>query len=632
MTATPTTAGAAQTDPVQTPPRRFIPPGESNRRWGLVFVSVALALLIGWMYDNFLSVDNGKSIALNVSALLIATVGATALLIGGYVDLSIGSQYGLISVLVAFTARDTQSTVAALVVGIGTGILLGSINGVLVLRLPVSPIIATLATMLIFRGLAYAISNAEGIFGFPAEFTALGQDRIATIPVPVIISVVVLAVGGLILTRTVTGLRIYAIGGNPEAARLRGISVSRYTVGLYATTGVAMGIVAILTTARLGSGNANIGNQFELDVLTAVILGGVAFNGGAGRLTGVLAGVATIGIINASLVFAGLEAWYQDIAKGSVLLLALAADQWSSFRSSRARLGGSVSPAAVAPAGSVQPLDRGTYRPQQSVGERREVLRADGLRVSYGSVRALRDGSLTVDAGEIVCLVGDNGAGKSSLIKVLSGAVRPMAGTVSVQGRPCSFDDPADARRAGIETVFQDLALCQNLGVAHNLVLGSEPRRRWLGILPVRDDQAAQRTSTERLARLGITIDDLARPVQRLSGGQRQSVAIARVLGADVRVVILDEPTAALGVKQTRNVLAAVRAAAEHGAGVLLITHDVETVFAIADRIVVLRLGAVVHDSPAEELDSIALVHLMAGLSVDSAGATGDTPAVKTAM
>jgi ribose/xylose/arabinose/galactoside ABC-type transport system permease subunit/ABC-type branched-subunit amino acid transport system ATPase component len=628
MTVAPATAEAAPARPAPGPVlRRFIPPGESNRRWGLIFVSVALALLVGQLYDNFLAVDNGKSIALNVSALLIATIGATALLVAGYVDLSIGSQYGLISVLVAFTARDTGSTALALLVGVLAGLLLGAFNGLLVLRLPVSPIIATLATLLIFRGVAYALSNAEGIFGFSDSFTAIGQGRIATIPVPVIVAVVLFALGGLVLTRTVVGLRVYAIGGNAQAARLRGVRVSRYTVGLYAVSGMTIGIVAILTTSRLGSGNANIGNQFELDVLTAVILGGVAFNGGAGRLTGVLAGVATIGILNASLVFAGLEAWYQDIAKGGVLLLALVADQWSSFRTSRSRGGGTPGPASPGSPGRVEPLDRGTYRPRRAEPERREVLRAEGLQLSYGSVRALRDGSLTLHAGEVVCLVGDNGAGKSSLIKILSGAARPAAGTVTVAGETCSFDDPAEARRAGIETVYQDLALCQNLGVAHNLVLGAEPRRRRLGLLPLRDDLTAQRVSTDRLASLGVTIDDLARPVQRLSGGQRQSVAIARVLGTQVKVVILDEPTAALGVKQTRNVLAAVRAAAEQGAAVLLITHDVETVFAIADRIVVLRLGEVVHDGPADGLDDIALVHLMAGLSAEPAGGSAATRA-----
>jgi ribose transport system permease protein/ribose transport system ATP-binding protein len=602
-------------------PRRFLPPGESNRRWGLIFVSVVLALVVGQLYDNFLAVDNGKSIALNVSALLIATIGATALLIAGFVDLSIGSQYGLISVLVAFTARDTQSTALALLVGIAAGLLLGSVNGVLVLKLPVSPIIATLATLLVFRGVAYALSNAEGIFGFPDSFTAIGQGRIATIPVPVIVAAVLFTLGGLVVSRTVPGLRVYAIGGNAQAARLRGVNVSRYTIGLYAASGMMIGVIAILTTSRLGSGNANIGNQFELDVLTAVILGGVAFNGGAGRFTGVLAGVATIGILNASLIFVGLQAWYQDIAKGSVLLLALVADQWSSRRTFGWSGSGSGPPEPV-PSGTpegVEPLGRGAYRPRAADREGQEMLRADGLQLSYGSVRALRDGSLTMHAGEVVCLVGDNGAGKSSLIKILSGAARPNAGTVTVAGQPCSFGDPADARRAGIETVYQDLALCQNLGVAHNLVLGAEPRRRRLGVVRVRDDVVAQRVSAERLASLGVAIDDLARPVQRLSGGQRQSVAIARVLGSRVKVVILDEPTAALGVKQTRNVLAAVRAAAEQGAAVLLISHDVETVFAIADRIVVLRLGTVVHDGPADALDDLRLVHLMAGLGVEPA-------------
>jgi ribose/xylose/arabinose/galactoside ABC-type transport system permease subunit/ABC-type multidrug transport system ATPase subunit len=594
---------------------RHLAPGEPNKRLGLLVVCAGLLLLLGTRYGNFLTWDNGKSMALSVSAMLIATVGATALLIAGYVDLSIGSMYGLISVLVGFVARDTQSLALAVAVGLLAGLSLGAANGLLVRYLPVSPIIATLATLLVFRGIAYALTNAEAVFGFPDAFIGLGRNRLLTIPTPIVVAAVLFVAGAFLLTRTVTGLRIFAIGGNREAARARGVNLARYEVGLYAVNGMLIGVVAILTTARLGSGNANIGTQFELDVLTAVILGGIAFNGGSGRPSGVLAGVATIGIVNAGLVFAGFQSWYQDIAKGLVLLLALAGDQLSARRG-RGRPS-REEPATAAPGGDVQEppaLGRGAFRARRRPADPTEVVRAEGLRLSYGSVRALRDGTLRAHAGEVVCLVGDNGAGKSTLIRILSGAARPDGGTVTYLGEQRRFGDPGDARAAGIETVYQDLALCPNLGVAHNLVLGDEPRRRWLGVVPVRDDAEACRRSSERLARLGVDVPDVARPVRYLSGGQRQSVAIGRAIGRDVRLVILDEPTAALGVRQTRKVLNVVRAAAEAGAAVILISHDVDTVFAIADRVVVLRLGSVVYDGPADDLSNIDLVHLMAGI------------------
>jgi ABC-type sugar transport system ATPase subunit len=231
---------------------------------------------------------------------------------------------------------------------------------------------------------------------------------------------------------------------------------------------------------------------------------------------------------------------------------------------------------------------------------------------------ALEDASLEVRAGEIVCLLGDNGAGKSTLIKVVSGAVRPSEGGMWLDGEEISLSSPHDARARGIETVFQDLALCPNLGVAHNLVLGDEPRRgpRFLGL---RDDRRAAALARERTATLGVRIDDFNRPVQTLSGGQRQAVALGRVIRDDVRIVILDEPTAALGVAQTRQVLQLVRSTAARGHGVILITHDVQQVLEVADRVVVLRLGRVVHDGPAAELDAIRLLELMAGLVATAA-------------
>lgn len=216
--------------------------------------------------------------------------------------------------------------------------------------------------------------------------------------------------------------------------------------------------------------------------------------------------------------------------------------------------------------------------------------------------------------GEVVCVVGDNGAGKSTLIKLISGVYKPDAGRIELDGRPVEFGGPIDARRAGIETVHQDLAVCPNLGVAHNLILGDEPRRRMFGLIPVRDDAAAVARTRTRLASLGITLTDMNRSVGRLSGGQRQSVAIARAMKEDVKLVILDEPTAALGVAQTRNVLRITRQAAENGAGVILISHDIRTVFAVADRVVVLRLGRVVYDDSVHRITHTRLLHLMAGL------------------
>ncbi|HEV8555196.1 MAG TPA: ATP-binding cassette domain-containing protein [Actinophytocola sp.] len=223
--------------------------------------------------------------------------------------------------------------------------------------------------------------------------------------------------------------------------------------------------------------------------------------------------------------------------------------------------------------------------------EQQVVLRARGVTKTYGAVRALTGVDLDVAAGEVVALVGDNGAGKSTLVKVISGAVTADEGMISFAGEPVRIHRPHDAQALGITTVFQDLALCENLDVVANLFLGTETRR-----FSVLGEVAMERSARDLLASLEVKIPDVRTPVALLSGGQRQSVAIARALLGEPRMVILDEPTAALGVEQTAQVLELIGRLRDRGLAVLLISHNLADVRAVSDRVVVLRLGRNVAD------------------------------------
>lgn len=591
-------------------------PGESSSRIGLAAVAALLVLFFSVRHDTFFTGDNATTIAVNMSAILIAVVGTSLLLIARHVDLSIGSAYGLIAVIVAEVASNSGSTAAALAVGLGCGLAIGLLNGTLVHYLRISPLIVTIGMLAVYRGLAFVVSPVS-VYGFPDSFVEIGRGEIASIPYVVIVALLVFVVAGFALTRTVTGLRIYAIGGDSRAAERAGIPVNRMVIGLYGLNGLLIGLVAVLTTARLGSAQPTLGDGFEFDVLTAAILGGVAFTGGAGRPLGIFIGVAAIGIVNAGLVFEGLEDFWQRIAKGTILLLALGADQIAAAaRQRRAVTQGDRAGQTESPGLALDKpmLEKGNGRRQESKQIAGDVLEARHASKAYGAVRALEDVTLKLRAGEILCLLGDNGAGKSTLAKIIAGAERPDVGELQLAGKAVRFHSPADARAAGVETVYQDLSLCPNLSVAHNLVLGDEPTRRWLGIIRVRDDRRAAEMATARLAELGIRLQDESVLVESLSGGQRQSVAIARALGHHVKVILLDEPTAALGVTQTANVLGLVRMIAAQGTGVLMITHDVETVLGLADRVVVLRFGRVIHEGPGKDLTEHHLLRLMAGL------------------
>ncbi|QOZ56139.1 ATP-binding cassette domain-containing protein [Bradyrhizobium sp. CCBAU 53338] len=221
--------------------------------------------------------------------------------------------------------------------------------------------------------------------------------------------------------------------------------------------------------------------------------------------------------------------------------------------------------------------------PQEGPGEL--VLRLRGISKNFGAVSALADVDLDVHAGEVVALVGDNGAGKSTLVKILAGVHQPTSGTIAFDGEHVILSDPATALGLGIATVFQDLALCENLDVVANIFLGRE-------LNPVRLDEVSMEIRAWTLLNeLSARIPSVREPVASLSGGQRQTVAIARSLLTEPKLILLDEPTAALGVAQTAEVLDLIERVRARGLGVIVISHNMEDVRAVADRIVVLRLG-----------------------------------------
>jgi simple sugar transport system ATP-binding protein len=244
------------------------------------------------------------------------------------------------------------------------------------------------------------------------------------------------------------------------------------------------------------------------------------------------------------------------------------------------------------------------------------VLELRSISMSYGPVRALRSFSMVVQPGEVIGLIGDNGAGKSTLISVVSGSAQPDRGEIVVAGAEKKFASAIDARNAGIETVFQALALAPTLDIVENVYLGREQLRdgvagRWLRWL---DKRAMRHEVAAGFERLGLKLPPLNTVVSALSGGQRQAVAIARAVIWGSRLVLLDEPTAALGVKQTEIVLTFVERLRQHGVAVIFISHNMQQVLRLADRVVVMRLGHKIFDGKRANLTGPQLVGLMTGV------------------
>ena len=247
------------------------------------------------------------------------------------------------------------------------------------------------------------------------------------------------------------------------------------------------------------------------------------------------------------------------------------------------------------------------------MSEHMPLLEVRDLSRHFGAVRALEKCSLAVHPGEVVALAGDNGAGKTTMIKALSGVYPPTSGDILIEGRKVNFGSPQEARALGIETIYQDLALADNLTIGGNIFLGREPMRKAFGFLPVIDRKAMAEAARETMARLDFHVKRLDAPVSNFSGGQRQAVAIGRAVYWNAKILIMDEPTAALGVPEQRKVISLIKSLKSQGKGVIFISHNLQDIFAVSDRIIVLRRGIIAGERRITDTTHDEVVKLMIG-------------------
>lgn len=241
------------------------------------------------------------------------------------------------------------------------------------------------------------------------------------------------------------------------------------------------------------------------------------------------------------------------------------------------------------------------------------LLEVRNLSKNFGPVQALNNLTMTVRAGEVVALAGDNGAGKTTLIKAISGVYQPSSGEILLKGQRVSFNSPQEARDTGIETIYQDLALADNLSIGANIFLGREPMRKAFGFLPVLDRAKMAEAAKSTMALLDFHVSRLDAPVSNFSGGQRQAVAIGRAVYWNAQILIMDEPTAALGVPEQRKVIQLIQQLKAQGRGVIFISHNLQDIFAVSDRIVVLRRGVQAGERKISETTHDEVVKLMVG-------------------
>lgn len=329
MTATPSPAAPARAVPLGSPVRRALDIiGLQNV--SLLIALAALVALISTQTDKFWLPANLLNIGVSVSLVGLVAIVQTVVIVSGGLDISVGSIAGLASVggALALVATNNQ-TALGILAALAAGVACGLVNGLIITVLKVNPVIATLATLSAFRGIALLFTNGAAVGILDPQFQAIGSARPFGIPFPIIVLVVFAALVHVLLRYTVWGRNIYAMGGNPIAARLSGIDLNRYRLAVYVLSGIGAAIAGIVLTARTHSGQPQSGSQgLELEAVTAALLGGCALNGGRGTVFGTMLAVVLLGVLTNGMILLGIQSFYQLVAKGALLVLAVTIQQY----------------------------------------------------------------------------------------------------------------------------------------------------------------------------------------------------------------------------------------------------------------------------------------------------------------
>ena len=318
---------------------------EKNEKHGLLFymkeltlviVLFVLLLLFYCFAPKFMTMENIKNILVQNAYIIVSSIGMAFVIIGGGIDLSVGYQISLIGVITTISIQWFHLPVwCSVLIGLMTGTLLGAINGFLSVKLQVHPMVITLATMAIYQGISYIITNSNSIYGLPDSFKFIGQGKILGIPVSIIITVIVLIGATFFLSKTYPGRYIYALGGNGEAARLSGVNTSAMRVISFAICGFFVAVASILLVSRSGSMNSSVGAGTEFTCITAAVLGGVSMAGGEGKVWKVCVGASILGVLSNGMQFVGLGVYPQYVAKGIILMAAISFDTYQKTAKSK---------------------------------------------------------------------------------------------------------------------------------------------------------------------------------------------------------------------------------------------------------------------------------------------------------
>lgn len=586
--------------PVPAVPRQW----RGSHEFAIALVTLATLTIFGLAEPRFLAIGNLLDILRQTAVIAMLSFVMTVVIITRGIDVSMGGTLAFSGVVLGLVFQGTGSWILSSLAALATGVALGLINGVLIGVLGVSAFLTTFAMLVAARAAALVASHASSILISDPVFIWLGQGDMFGLPSSVLILLLLLALWSFVLRYTRLGRYVFAVGNSPAAAAASLLPISRILVLVYVLSGLSAAFCAILTVGRLGSAQPLAGAGVEFAALTAAVIGGSRLSGGKGSILGTFLGALLLGCLSTGLSFLQISQQMTYVVTGTLIILSVVVTDHE-FRSSLFAFGARLRPSpAVRTAGGRSGFGR------RLAGAKFNEVTLENVSKTYAGVHALQGVGFRIRRGEVLALLGENGAGKSTLVKCLAGAVAPDTGAVVVDGE--RFDLAALMDGIDCSTVHQHFSLAPDLSLVDNLAAFSKGSI-WAG--------GQRRRVRERIGALrskfGLEVQAEV-PIGRLPVGQRQLAEIVKGLFDDRWLIVLDEPTSALSVRERDSLFCVIEQLRAEGLAIIYISHKMEEIFTIAQRVVVLRDGHFVAELPVAEASEEQLIQLMVGRKVEA--------------
>ena len=575
-----------------------------QREASVLAIAVVLFIYFAVTTHAFFSHGSFVNISQYMAPYVIIGIGMVLVMVCLEIDLSVGFVWTLSPFVMRFFIDSGIPTFLAIVITVLIlAIIVGGINGVVTTIFGVPSLITTLATGYIVFGYTLTVSSAQQV-NVPPTALGLGHWFGSEAWSEIIWATVLVLIFQMILTNTRWGLYTVSVGGNLLGAREAGIKVNRIKIGNFMLCSGLGALAGILEAFKNNIIDPSAGQlSVVLVAIAGAVIGGTAMSGGSGTMIGMWLGMLVLGILQDGFNLRGISSNEYLIILGAAILLAMIANTYLA----RLRSAAGCKPSRDATQhGGSEVSTQETGGDLTPAGD--DILRVDHISKRYGAVTALVDVNLRLERGEVLALVGDNGAGKSTLLKIICGFQQPTSGRILFNGEEVTFGSVKQARAMGINIVYQDLALVNQLTVYENMFLNREPVR-W----PLLRKRQMRKEAQEHLDSMGIkTLKSVDLEVASLSGGQRQAIAVARSVFSNAKVLLLDEPLAAMGVKEGAMILDLVRDLKEQGMSIIIIAHNYGQVFPVVDRVNLLQSGQITfdkysRDTSVEELTEIVV-------------------------